>query len=173
VEARPTLLGERLTVRPGRESDVDALLAILAEPSVARWWGEPENREEMEPKLLGAGETVLLVIEADAEVAGGIEYWEEKEPDYRHAGIDLYLGERFQDRGLGTEAVGLLARFLFDRRDHHRLVIDPALENERAIRAYRKVGFRPVGVLRQYERGPDGRFHDGLLMDMLRGELAG
>jgi hypothetical protein len=30
---------------------------------------------------------------------------------YRHAGIDIYLGTRFQDRGAGTEAVGLLARF--------------------------------------------------------------
>jgi aminoglycoside 6'-N-acetyltransferase len=30
-----------------------------------------------------------------------------------------------------------------------------------------------VGVLRQYERGPDGRFHDGLLMDLLRPELPG
>jgi len=25
--------------------------------------------------------------------------------------------------------------------------------------------------MRQYERGPDGRFHDGLLMDLLPGEL--
>jgi hypothetical protein len=25
--------------------------------------------------------------------------------------------------------------------------------------------------MRQYERGPDGRFHDGLLMDLLRPEL--
>jgi aminoglycoside 6'-N-acetyltransferase len=33
------------------------------------------------------------------------------------------------------------------------------------------VGFRPIGVMREYERGRDGTFHDGLLMDMLRGEL--
>jgi aminoglycoside 6'-N-acetyltransferase len=33
------------------------------------------------------------------------------------------------------------------------------------------VGFRRVGVLREYERGPDGMWHDGLLMDMLTGEL--
>jgi aminoglycoside 6'-N-acetyltransferase len=26
--------------------------------------------------------------------------------------------------------------------------------------------------MRQYERGSDGRFHDGLLMDLLRDELA-
>ena len=42
---------------------------------------------------------------------------------YRHAGIDIYLGTRFQDRGAGTEAVGLLARFLFERRGHHRFTI--------------------------------------------------
>ena len=50
---------------------------------------------------------------------------------------------------------------------------DPAAANHRAIRCYEKVGFRRVGVLRQYERGPDGRFHDGLLMDLLRPELSG
>jgi hypothetical protein len=28
-----------------------------------------------------------------------------------------------------------------------------------------------IGVVRQYEHGPDGQFHDGFLMDLLRGEL--
>ena len=40
-----------------------------------------------------------------------------------------------------------------------------------AIRCYAKVGFRPVGVLRRYERGLDGTWHDGLLMDLLADEL--
>jgi hypothetical protein len=34
-----------------------------------------------------------------------------------------------------------------------------------------EVGFRPVGVLRDYERDTDGRgWHDGLLMDLLAAE---
>jgi aminoglycoside 6'-N-acetyltransferase len=36
-----------------------------------------------------------------------------------------------------------------------------------------KVGFRPVGVMRACERGVDGTWHDGLLMDLLRGEFLG
>ena len=48
------------------------------------------------------------------------------------------------------------------------LTIDPAAHNEAAIRAYERVGFVPVGIMRRYERGPDGTWHDGLLMDMLR-----
>lgn len=121
--------------------------------------------------LRGSGPSVLLVVEIEGEVAGGIQYEEEDTPMYRHAGIDVYLGGRFQGRGAGREAVGLLARFLFEQRGHHRITIDPAAANERAIRCYARVGFRPVGVMRQYERGSDGRFHDGLLMDLLRDEL--
>jgi aminoglycoside 6'-N-acetyltransferase len=75
--------------------------------------------------------------------------------------------------GHGPVRDALLARFLFEQRGHHRLTIDPAAANQRAIRSYASVGFRPVGVMRQYERGNDGRFHDGLLMDLLREELAG
>ena len=34
------------------------------------------------------------------------------------------------------------------------------------------VGFKPVGVMRQYERDTDGKgWHDGLLMDLLSAEL--
>jgi aminoglycoside 6'-N-acetyltransferase len=67
--------------------------------------------------------------------------------------------------------VRTLARQLFDEVGHHRLIIDPAAANERAIRCYERVGFRPVGVMRDYERGPDGSWHDGLVMDLLAGEL--
>jgi len=169
--ARPQLVGTLAMMRPGRPEDVQALCAILAEPSVAHWWGTPAPSEEVAGKLLGDADTVLLVIEVDGVVAGGIEYHEENEPMYRHAGIDVYLSDRYQGRGVGTEAVGMLARFLIQGRGHHRLTIDPAKANAGAIRCYQKVGFRPVGIMRRYERGPDGTFHDGLLMDLLPEDL--
>ena len=64
-----------------------------------------------------------------------------------------------------------LARHLLAERGHHRITIDPAAANTAAIRTYEKVGFRPVGVMRLYEQGPDGTWHDGLLMELLAGEL--
>jgi aminoglycoside 6'-N-acetyltransferase len=168
---RPALAGKVVAIRPGGPGDAPLLRAILGEPSVSRWWGEPESLAQIDDDLRGDGETVLLVIEVGGEVAGGIQYSEEDDPMYRHAGIDIFLGGRFQDQGAGRQAVALLARFLFEQRGHHRLTIDPAAANERAVRSYAAVGFRPVGVMRQYERGPDGSFHDGLLMDLLRNEL--
>jgi hypothetical protein len=62
--------------------------------------------------------------------------------------------------------------FLFGQRGHHRITVDPAAASDQAIGSYAKVGFRAVGVMRKYGCGGDGRFPDGLLIDLLRGELA-
>lgn len=171
-EGRPVLADGQITIRPGAAGDAARLRAILAEPTVARWWGEPDDEQVIAADLEGDGSSALLVIEIGGHIAGGIQYSEEEDPMYRHAGIDIYLSANFQGQGAGRRAVTLLADWLLDQRGHHRLTIDPAAANEQAIRCYAAAGFRPVGVMRQYERGPDGTFHDGLLMDLLRGELA-
>ena len=157
-------------LRPATLDDVDALLAVLTAPDVARWWPN-ETRATVERYVRGADEHTF-VVERDGVTIGIIQYWEEDEPEYRHAGIDVALHPDAQGAGLGTDAVRAMARFLVHDRSHHRVTIDPAADNARAIRCYEKVGFRPVGVMREYERGPDGSFHDGLLMDLLARELS-
>jgi 4-diphosphocytidyl-2C-methyl-D-erythritol kinase len=77
----------------------------------------------------------------------------------------LYLGPRRAD-GL-HELCSLFASLeLADE-----LTIDPAADDARAIRAYEKVGFRTVGIMREYWRSPDGAWRDGILMDLLAREL--
>ena len=146
------------------------LAEIQREPSVLRWWGEPDL-DELERKAHGTDEATAFAIEVDGRLVGLIQYYEEDDPDYRHAGIDIFLGADSQGRGLGTEAVRVLARHLVDDLGHRRLVIDPAAANAPAIRAYEKVGFKTVGVMREHWRGPDGEWHDGVLMDLLAREL--
>ena len=73
--------------------------------------------------------------------------------------------------GHGSAALRMAARWLIEDCGHHRLIIDPAAANERAIAVYASIGFRPVGIMRGYERGADMAWHDSLLMDMLAGEL--
>ena len=158
-------------LRPVREEDREPLVAIFRDPTVARWWGDPAKsvHDAIHPD---DGEAHFL-IESDSQPIGFIEYYEEDDPMYRHAGIDLALRSEWRGRGLGPDAIRTLARFLIDQRGHHRLVIDPAAHNTNAIRAYERVGFRRVGIMRRYERGPSGEWHDGLLMDMLAEELLG
>src|SRR5919201_4015430 len=167
----PLLCGYGLTLRPIAEQQLDALVQILALPGVSEWWGPREDPEHERSGLLNDGHA--FSIEIDGALAGWLAYNEQDDPDCRYASLDLFLAPSHQGRRMGSAALRVAARWLFDQRGHHRLTIDPACANVRAIRAYEAVGFRPVGVMRRYERGADGAWHDNLLMDMLRAELRG
>ncbi len=161
------LRGPRLVVRSMQEPDVARLAEIAAEPEIWQRWGEV-SESDLRVKLAGLDDVTALVVEVDGEVAGLIQYHEETDPDYRHAGVDMFLAATARGQGYGREALLLVAGHLFEERGHHRLTIDPAADNEPAIRCYRAAGFRMVGVMRRYERGRDGSFHDGLLMELVR-----
>jgi aminoglycoside 6'-N-acetyltransferase len=168
----PTLTGALVTLRPATRSDVPVLAALRATPEVYhRWGGSTDLPREIADELADP-DTATFAIEHDGQLVGAIQYHEETDPMYRHAGMDIFLDPAVHGRGLGTDAVRTLARHLVRDRGHHRLTIDPAADNAPAIRSYEKVGFRPVGVMRRYEQGLDGSWHDGLLMDLLADELA-
>ncbi len=150
--------------------DIDRLVAIQTQPGVARWWGPPDEAE-LRLEARRGSDAKSFAIEREGELVGLIQFHEENEPDFRHAGIDIFLADEVQGLGLGTDAVQALARHLIHERGHHRLTIDPAADNAAAIRAYEKVGFRRVGVMRNYWRAPDGTWRDGLLLDLLADEL--
>jgi aminoglycoside 6'-N-acetyltransferase len=166
-----TLQGEHVTLRAATPADIPELARIRATPEVLRWWRGGDDLAAAVAEDLAEEGTETFVIEHDGRVAGAIQWSAEDEPDYRHAGIDIYLDPALHGRGLGADAIRTLTRHLIADKGHHRLVIDPAADNVAAIRCYSKVGFRAVGVMRNYERGADGTWRDGLLMDLLADEL--
>jgi aminoglycoside 6'-N-acetyltransferase len=152
--------GPDLTLRPLAEADVPELARIIATPEVARWWDDGAPWEEPD--------ATLLTIVVDGAIAGLIQYDEELDPKYRHAGIDIFVDPARHNQGIGTAAIRELVRRLIEEQGHHRITIDPAAHNEQAIRAYEKAGFRRVGVMRRYERDmATGEWHDGLLMELI------
>ncbi len=166
----PTLRGERVVLRRLRRDDVPRLVELGSEPEVARWWAGLTEAELL-GKVAGRDEVTAFAVELEGEVIGMIQYYEEDDPEFRSAGMDLFLGTPWHGQALGPDTVRTLARHLVHDRGHHRLTIDPALANERAIRAYERVGFRRVGVMREYWRDPEGVQQDGLLLDLLAREL--
>lgn len=160
----------RIAVRPATETDRAVIVAIRSAPEVhARWGGEDQDEEFDE--AMQDDELAFYVIVLDGAVVGAIQWTEEQDPQYRSAGIDIFVGSDHHGQGIGTAAVRLVCAHLIDDVAHHRLTIDPAADNGAAIACYSKVGFKPVGIMRQYERGSDGTFHDGLLMNLLAGEF--
>ena len=122
----------RITLRPATPADEERLWEILQEPEIVRWWGH-EAREDLQSHLAGREQAVPFVIEHAGATAGLVQYCEENDPEFRHAGIDIYLTARLHGRGLGAAAIRLMVQHL-QALGHHRITIDPAAANHAAIR---------------------------------------
>ncbi len=145
---------------------------MLLEPDVARWWpartpGSPEaeiyDETDEWPSFAWA-----IVEPASPDLIGVLLVTEESEPSYRSAGLDIAIATTRQGRDLGPGALSLAIGWLSSDRGHHRFTIDPDAANARAIRAYEKAGFEPVGVMRAYSTLPTGEHRDALFMELIR-----
>jgi aminoglycoside 6'-N-acetyltransferase len=144
-----------LELRGFGPEDAPGLKGLFAEPEVRRWWPDEDYDRD-------SG----WVVEVGGEFAGWVQYEEERYEWYPSIAPDIALSTALHGRGYGRRALRLAIEH-FVAKGHHRFTIDPDVENERAIRSYAAVGFRPVGVLRSYGRKPEGGWRDGLLMDLI------
>jgi aminoglycoside 6'-N-acetyltransferase len=140
------LRGRHVTLRPPTPADAARLAAILAEPSVAKWWPGYDLDRVLREVVPERDDEEPYVIELEDRVVGYIQIYEEDEPEFRHASIDLFLATEVHGRGLGPDAIRAVAIELIDRRGHHRLTIDPAADNAQAIAAYTKSAFAQLVV---------------------------
>ncbi|HLU55781.1 MAG TPA: GNAT family protein [Pseudonocardia sp.] len=163
TDSPSAIAGQTVVLRATTAEHVPVFLEILRHPDIAPFWAG-YDLERVRRELLGPH---AYAIELAGEVVGVIIYREENDPDHRHAALDIALHPDHQGQGLGCDALRAMVRYLFHSRGHHRVTIDPAAHNERAIRSCARAGFRPVGVMRKYERSVDGSWHDCLLMDLI------
>ncbi|GAB4417789.1 MAG: GNAT family protein [Anaerolineales bacterium] len=88
----------------------------------------------------------------------------------RDAFAGIGIGEReFWGKGYGTEAMQLLLRYAFIELNLNRVTLNVFEYNQRAVRAYKKAGFRIEGRQRQ-AMIREGRRWDVLYMGILRNE---
>jgi aminoglycoside 6'-N-acetyltransferase len=149
------------------EEHRDLLRSWLSSPHAQEWWDEPE--EEIALIYDGKGEHEPYIACVNGEPIAYIQSWWPS----RHSGltwqndmpastrgIDVTIGDPINlGKGLGSLIVRHFAAKLF-AEGAKRLVIDPGIQNNRAISAYLKAGFTPYGT---WEHG-DGT---DLLMEML------
>lgn len=161
------LRGPRVVLTPVGTAHVEPLRELHRAPGIVEWWQEPDDAWPGD----GDDDTTSYAVLLNGRVAGFAQWYAEGDEEFRRAGLDLFIDPARHGQGLGTEVVRLLCAHLVDVEGHHRLVIDPDAANAAAIACYAKVGFRPVGVMRQYSRDRFGDWRDGLLMDLLAVEL--
>jgi RimJ/RimL family protein N-acetyltransferase len=90
----------------------------------------------------------------------------------RSCQIGIALGREYWGKGLGQDAVRTLVDFAFRDLGMHRVGLEVLADDERAVGAYRKVGFVEEGRLRDHSWF-EGGFHDALVMGILREDWGG
>lgn len=158
------LHGPTVVLRRTVAQDAPELRRIRRQPAVEHWWDPLEDDFPMgdEPDV------DRLTVWRDGAVIGMAQFGQEPEPKYRSASIDLFLDEAHHGQGIGTEVVRLVLAHVVGTLGHHRVTIEAAVDNHRAIACYEKAGFRRIGVAHRSERDSDGRgWHDELLLEFV------
>lgn len=168
--------GDLVTLRGVELDDVPLHHAWFNDPEVSRWLGlryplsvaAVERRATVEPSF---ADTRLTVVANDTGAVVGLTALRGATPENRDAELDLVIGERSAwGRGYGTDATRATCRYAFERLGLHRVHLWVFPENASAVRIYERVGFVHEAVARD-RLFRHGRWHDCLLMGLLREEL--
>ena len=85
----------------------------------------------------------------------------------RTAELGIFIGNKaYWSKGYGTEAMCLLINYAYQKLNLHNIILNVYSYNERAIKAYEKVGFKKIGA----RRGAlirNRKMHDIILMDII------
>lgn len=172
---KPTIIGERVVLRPIVADDADAMFADLADdealrltgsqavfdrPTIERWTAtraDADDRLDLAVTERGSGAWLGEVVINEVDL------------DNRACNFRIALSAHARDRGVGTEATRLVTDHVFGEIEPamNRISLGVYAFNPRAIAVYERVGFVREGLLRQTLRWND-EYVDEIVMAMLR-----
>ena len=169
------------------EADYATMARWLTDPRVLEYYEGRDNpypiervRRELSPRLLAEEGVTPCFFVLQGEPVGYTQYYVVREPERLEYeldgdadltgmyGIDQFIGvPELWGTGIGTRGVSLLLRHLFENLGAREVILDPNVDNPRAIRCYEKCGFRKIKLLRAHEVH-EGQTGDCWLMSVTR-----
>ncbi len=160
------LRGPRVTIRPMRRSDLEAMMRwqpstdLRYQPFDFPKRSRAEHVRWFEWRSREPSRRLYTVENEAGQIIGSLTLREIIER--RSARLGITIGAEFTSQGYGTEALRLFLDYFFGEMGFARMVLDVAATNQRAVRAYRALGFRPTG---QHYRHADHASYRRLFRD--------
>ncbi|KWN07868.1 GCN5 family acetyltransferase [Burkholderia territorii] len=176
---QPTLVGERIMLRPLDASDRQALLDAAAD---GRLWnlkvtvvpGEDTVDAYIDAALQGrAAGTVMpfaIVDRASGRVIGSTRFWKIDRNNRKLEIGHTWLSESAQRTHANTEAKWLLLSYAFDTLHCVRVQFTTDELNERSRAAILRLGAKQEGIVRHERIMPDGRKRNSVRFSIIDDE---
>jgi RimJ/RimL family protein N-acetyltransferase len=172
-----SLEGDRVSLRPLQPDELETVWDARLADDTAPWMSTPQAYERLKQRVANSGHFVDgwldLGIECEGRLVGEIDA---RQPPRSmpqgvyELGISLFETSD-RGRGLGTDAIRLLTRYLFEHEEAARVQASTWVENTAMRRVFEKLGFTQEGVLRSFMPSVRGR-DDYVLYAITEGELA-
>lgn len=171
---------DKIRIRTMVPGDAAALLKWMTDARVLEFYEGRDKRytEELirEDFFEENNDSVMkVIVEYDGVPIGYGQIYPMGGEDYGHYGydnrnetvycLDQFIGEPdYWNKGIGTEYIKLVLKFLGEEKQADAVVMDPHQENVRALKCYQKAGFRIIKCLPEHELH-EGKMRDCYLME--------
>lgn len=144
------------------KSDFNRMVKWLNDPLVLEFYEETllsmeKVIEKFGPRVEGLDYVTPCIVEFNHEPIGYIQYYLQKEKDVKKYGltsdqpiygIDQFIGEtHLWGKGIGTSMISMMLEYLTKNENVTKVVLDVKSHNIRAIKCYKKCGFKKIAEL--------------------------
>jgi aminoglycoside 6'-N-acetyltransferase len=169
-----------LILRPLDHKDIPFLYKWINDPNIMPYWYGKDKPRSMgwvkkhcEKIVSGVELSLCFIIEIDGKPIGFMYNTPEKIDNGKFTGkieLDILIGDQTDwNKGYGTIALKKMINICFNQQHAERIYLTPRINNNRAIHVYEKVGFKPEGVLRRFEKF-EGNWIDCVMMSIIKQE---
>lgn len=146
----------RITLRPWRENDAEALFKYASDPEVGPRAGWPVHKSveeslEVIRNIFTNDHTWAIELNETGEAIGCIGYYPSSESNIGigedDAEIGYWVGKPFWNKGICTEALRLMIDYCFKVKGFHTLWCDYFIDNPASGRVMEKCGFQDTGKI--------------------------
>ena len=170
------LLGDRIYLSPRSVEDAEKFTQWLNDFEVTDYTGRSgqvmslEGEKEYLKENLNP-EATFSIITIDEDKLIGTVGLDRIDHINRTATLGIFIGDKqYLSKGYGTEAIRLLLDYGFNYMNLHSVKLQLMSFNERALKCYKKCGFKETGKIRE-NKYINGKYYDTITMDILKNEF--
>lgn len=168
---------DRLILRQWKLEDVDDVVEGLNNLNVTKWLAQvpfPYTEEDAKTFINNSIENNLynfaIVLKEENKVIGGTQL---NNINYVHgtAGGGIWINEKYQGKGYGTEAFGARIKYAFEELGLRRLENGYFKENEKSHKMQLRFGYKDEGIRRKkFISRATGIYEDEYITGLLKEE---